>query len=113
MIQFETLLWKDLFPTESTYSLGCEETACVPAVCARECNKRALYGRLGADAEKGHPHFWVIDPGSYDSWKDIAAKAKEVVFVEPGVGATTGIDEDRLAHLISDFLKLSATKEIV
>jgi hypothetical protein len=111
VFQFEALLWKDLFPAEPAYVLGCTEAACVTGNCARDCDRRPLYGRLGADAAKGQPHFWVIDPGMADKWSEIAAKAKEVVFVEPGVGATIGIDEDRLAVLISDFLKLSTSKE--
>jgi hypothetical protein len=113
MFQFEALLWKRLFPTEPVYTLGCKDSVCVPATCARDCDKRDLYGRLGADAEKGRPHFVMIDPGSGAAWKDIAAKAKEVVFVEPEVGATDPLNEDRLAYLISDFLKLSASKESV
>jgi hypothetical protein len=113
MFQFETLLWKRLFPTEPAYALGCKESSCVPATCALDCDKRDLYGRLGADGEKGRPHFVMIDPGSGVAWKDLAAKAKEVVFVEPEVGVTAALDEDRLAYLISDFLKLTVTKESV
>lgn len=112
MALFEALLWKDLFPNVPAYTLGCKESACLVDTCALECNKRILYGRLKADAAMGRPHFWVIDPRRTEQWKEIAAKAKEVVFVEPGVGATTGIDEDQLAQLINRFLELTASKEI-
>lgn len=108
MFQFEALVWKAIFPSEPGYALGCKENTCVRATCKNECSRRDLYDRLGADSEKGHPHFLMINPASGAAWKDIAAKAKEIVFVEPDGSATAGIDEGRLAFLISDFLKLTS-----
>lgn len=113
MFQFETLVWKAIFPSEPGYALGCKENTCVLVTCARDCNRRELYDRLGADAVKGsRPHFLIINPGSGAAWKDIASKAKEIVFVEPDGSATTGIDEGRLAFLISDFLKLTSKENL-
>ncbi len=112
MFQFEALVWQALSPNEPKYALTCNEASCSTAICARECNRRNLYARLGADAAKGRPHFLMINPGSEAAWRDIAAKAKEVVFVEPGGGATAGLDEDQLAFLISDFLKLTSKETL-
>jgi hypothetical protein len=111
VFDFESLLWKDLFPTAPPYSLGCKEPSCGPTTCALDCDRRPLYGRLAADRDRGRPHFWVIDPREAQHWQKIAAQVRDLVFVQPGVGATVGIDEDRLAILVSDFLKLSASKE--
>lgn len=111
VFDFESLLWKDLFPTAPLYTLGCKEPSCSPTTCALDCDRRPLYGRLAADRDRGRPHFWVIDPREAQHWQKIATQVRDLVFVQPGVGETLGIDEDRLAILVSDFLKLSRSKE--
>jgi hypothetical protein len=108
MLQFETLLWRSVYPTETSYGLGCKEVSCVLSSCARDCDRRDLYSRLGAEAAKGRPRFLVINPGAGSAWKDIAAKAREVIFVESDGNATAGLDDGKLAVLIGDFLKLTA-----
>jgi len=107
-LQFETLVWRSLFPTLPSFSLGCNKPNCEISTCAHSCGRRTLYVRLGSDARMGRPHFVMINPGSGSAWKDIATKATEIVFVEPDGSATSGLDEDQLAFLISKFLELTS-----
>lgn len=113
--QLEELMYHKLIPDGGPYvlgakGLGCDKEPCVPRECQDPCKRVDLYRRVRAGAEMGRPFFVVVNTKSRESYREFAARMKEVFFVEMGVGTTeVGFREGEFVDLMNQFLSKTTT----